>query len=134
MQSPSDSHGLEVASLCASIRTIIANYVRLHQTSEESDIDLLRHEVQKLHKYLELIEKVRSAGTRRLELEQIHLQDVDRLLNRCHRALSSLEQYLIHGSDQDESRDLRGLTFAVPRVHISFYTRTLEMSLMSINL
>ncbi|KAL8831803.1 MAG: hypothetical protein Q9191_000658 [Dirinaria sp. TL-2023a] len=132
MQSPSDSHGAQVAALCASIRTIIANYMRLHQTPQGCQIDLLQHQVQKLHTYLELIEKVLSAGSRsRLEREEVHLQDVDRLLRRCHRTLFHLEQYLIQGSDQEESRDL---TFAVPRVHIGFYTRTFEMSLMSINL
>lgn len=131
MQSPSDSHGSQVAALCASIRTIIANYMRLHQTPEGSHINLLRQQVQKLHKYLELIEKVLSAGPRRLEREEVHLRDVDRLLHRCHRTLFNLEQYLIQASGQDESRDL---TFAVPRTHIGFYTRTFEMSLMSINL
>ena len=141
MQVHPESPGLQVAELCASIKSTIENYMSMHQASEEPHIEGLRLEVQKLHKCLELMEKVRSADVDRLDIEKHQLRDVDRLLHRCYRTLSSLENSLIsgknqpsNGNDQEELADLHGLTFAVPRVHISFYNRTLEMSLMSINL
>lgn len=142
MQSPSESHRSQVGRLCASIRSIVENYLNTHQGPEEPDLEHLRFEVQTLQRYLELIEKVQSAGgARRPELENSHLRDVDRLLHRCYRTLSSLEHFLMcdrtqnsSAVDQEAPKDLHGLTFSVPRVHISFYKRTLEMSLMSINL
>ena len=141
MQLPPEPHGLQLTELCASIKSTIERYMSMHQASEEPHIEGLRVEVQKLHKNLEWIEKVRSAEVDRLDIEKHQLQDVDRLLRRCHRTLSSLESSLIrdrsqnsYGNDQEEPKNLHGLTFPVPRVHISFYNRTLEMSLISINL
>ena len=141
MQSSAESHRLQVGHLCASIRDIVEEYLNSHQTTEEPDLEHLRFEIHVLHKYLELIEKVRSAGAHRSELEKGHLRDVDRLLFRCYRTLSALEYSLTGGIDQGSTadgqanlRNLHGFTFAIERVHISFYKRTVEMSLMSISL
>lgn len=141
MQSPPTSQRSSSVRLSASIKGIIEEYTQSHQRSGEPDGEPFRLEVQTLHRFLELIEKVRSAEAHRSELEKAHLRDVEKLLHRCHRTLQTLYESLITVRDQvpgtnglEEPWDFRGLTFTAPRAHISYYTRTLEMSLMSLNL
>ncbi|KAL8688858.1 MAG: hypothetical protein Q9218_005336, partial [Villophora microphyllina] len=141
MQSPAASHRLKVLQLCASIWEIIEEFANLCRGSAQSDIEAIRLEVQTLHRYLELIEKVQSAEAQLSELEKSHLQDVDQLLHRCHRTLITFHHSLAvvraqtsKRTDEEEPWDFQGLTYRAPRVHISFYTRTLEMSFRGITL
>lgn len=149
MQSPQEKHQLPVelqvklqaGSLCAAVRDMIENYLILHSRPEETHLENLSIELQTLHKYLHLIEKVRCAAAHRSELEQSHLKDIDRLLHRCLWTLSSLEHSLNKARDQDrssgeviKSADIPEVRYSVSSVYIGFYKRTLELSLMSMSL
>ena len=140
MQSSHENHQSQISQLCASVENAIEDYLRLHSRQDEPYMGGLQVEVRTLYKYLELIVKVGYAGVHRSDIEKRHLRDVDRLLHRCFRTLSSLEQILKSATDQDtgdnellKPENLHGATFSVHRVHISFYKRTLELSLMSLN-
>ena len=140
MQSSQENHKTEISQLCASVDDDIENYLRLHSRLDEPYVGGLQVEVRTLHKYLELIVKVGYAGVHRSDIEKRHLRDVGRLLHRCFRTLSSLKQVLKPVTDQNtechespQPKELHGATFSVHRVHISFYRRTLELSLMSLN-
>ena len=140
MQSSQENQQIHISQLCASVESLIDDYLGSHSRQDEPYIGGLQVEVRTLYKYLELIVKVGYAGGHRSEIEKRHLRDVDRLLHRCFRTLSSLEQILKSTTDQDtggngspKPKGLHGATFSVHRVHISFYKRTLELSLMSLN-
>ena len=140
MQSPQENYQTQISQLCASVEHVIETYLAIPSRLDEPYIGGLQVEVRTLSKYLELIVKVGYAGVDRSEIEKRHLRDVDRLLHRCFRTLSSLEQILKPATDQDtgddalpKPKDLHGATIAIHRVHISFYRRTLELSLMSLN-
>ncbi|KAL8996222.1 MAG: hypothetical protein Q9188_006613 [Gyalolechia gomerana] len=142
MQTPPGNPELpNVVRLCGSIQEIIEEHINTHPGTGESDIDTLRLEVQTLHQYLILIEKVRAAREPRLGVEESHLRDVSTLLRRCDRALLNLHKSLRRVGDpndevngQAQPWDLRTATFTVPRFYISFYTRTLQVSLIAFNL
>ena len=136
MESPWDSHRWNVLRLCTSI---LEHYVSQRQKPEGPKVDPLPLEVQTLHTNLERLENVRSTGVYQSELETNHLRDVDQLLHRCYRTLSSLEKSLLRVGDHNDSyngqKELSELNDSKKsRVHISFYRRTLEMSLVSIDL
>ena len=135
MESPWDSHRWNLPRLCTSI---LEHYVSQRQNPEGPKVDRLPSEVQTLQSNLERLENVRSTGVYQLELETNHLRDVDRLLHRCYRTLSGLEQSLLQVEDHNDSnngqKEPSELGDPKSRVHISFYRRTLEMSLMSIDL
>ena len=135
MESPSDSHRWNVLRLCTSI---LEHYVSQRQEAEGPKVDLLPVEVRTLHTDLERFEKVRPTGFYHSELETNHLRDVDRLLHRCYRTLSGLEKSLLRVEDHNDRnnghKEPSELGDSKSRVHISFYRRTLEMSLMSIDL
>ena len=140
MQSPPKNQQTQISLLCASVEHVIQEYLALHSRLDEPYMGGLQVEVRTLYKYLELIVKVGYAGVHRSEIEKRHLRDVDRLLHRCFRTLSSLEQILKPMTEHDpssdglqKSKELHGAIFSVHRVHISFYRRTLELSLMSLN-
>lgn len=142
MQSPPLNTGVASSvHLCGSIKQIIEDYVSSNRLTSEADIEPFRLEVQTLHKYLDLFEKVRNAREPRLDFEQTHLRDVNHLLCRCQRTLSTLHSTLKRAgqtdadtNDQGKPWDLNASTFTIPRFYISFYTRTLEMTLMGIHL
>ncbi|KAL8983961.1 MAG: hypothetical protein Q9177_004830 [Variospora cf. flavescens] len=142
MPSPSHSNGIPSAvHVCDSVRQIIENYINSFESPSEADIDSFRLEVHTLYTFLDLFEKVRSAREPRLDIEESHIADITHLLQRCQRTLADLHDSLRRawhsatvGEGQQAPWDLRTSTFTVPRVHISFYTRTLEMSLMGIHL
>lgn len=127
------NHLPKVVRLCASIRDIIGNIAN-RQDSPQSDIEAIRREVQVLYTHLKLIHRIQSAEARLSHLESAHLRDVDLLLHRCHRTLTSFHQCLTSVIDQEEPWDFRVITHDAPRFHMSFYTRTLEMTLKAINL
>ncbi|KAL8736354.1 MAG: hypothetical protein Q9181_002459 [Wetmoreana brouardii] len=144
MQSPpgNGNDRLELVRLCASIKYTLEQYSKTHSRLTESDVEPFRLEVQTLHRFLELFGRVQqSAEAHKLRPEDNHLRDVEQLLHRCQRTLLNLHAVLVRVRAQapeteahEEPWDFRGLTFRVPRAQISFYTRTLEMSLVSINL
>ncbi|KAL8773575.1 MAG: hypothetical protein Q9209_001680 [Squamulea sp. 1 TL-2023] len=110
----------------------------LYKFPIEPDVETFRLEVQTLDKFLNLIERIRSAEADRLPVEEAHLQDLNRLLLRCHRILYKLLVLIRHvNSEADEEIepwDLKEPTFSLPRVYISFFTRTLQMALMTFTL
>ncbi|KAL8847864.1 MAG: hypothetical protein Q9221_007115 [Calogaya cf. arnoldii] len=135
MQSVSENHRApSVVHLCQSIEAII----EAEQAPYGSDVDTFRLEVHTLNSKLNLIERVRSAAVDRLQVEEAHLKDVNQLLLRCQRILQkllvSLRNTAIQGDNTHEPRDLNGPGFALPRVYISFFTRTLHMALMTFTL
>lgn len=142
MQPPPHSNGVStVVHLCDLIRQIIEDYITTHQSPSEADIEPFRLEVQTLYKFLDLFEKIRHTKESRLDFEESHLRDINRLLRRCQRTLlslrSSLEPAAYSHTDTNGHGgrwDLKAPTFTVPRFYISFYTRTLEISLMGIHL
>ncbi|KAL8714710.1 MAG: hypothetical protein Q9225_006518 [Loekoesia sp. 1 TL-2023] len=114
MQSPPGNPELpNVVRLCGFIKNIIEEYINSHQELDETDIEPFRLEVQTLHHLLVLIEKIRAANEPRLDVEEFHLRDIN---------------------GPGEPWDLNTPTFTVPRFYISFYTRTIEVSLKGINL
>ncbi|KAI4179606.1 MAG: hypothetical protein L6R41_007742 [Letrouitia leprolyta] len=140
MQSPSGNPELSnVVRICASIQHLIGEHLDLHPGIDEGDT--LRLEVQTLHRFLVLIERVRAAKEPRLLIEEAHLRDVSTLLRRCDRALFVFHNALRHlvdvdseTSSQSQPWDLKAATFSVPRFYISFYTRTLQVSLTGFSL
>ncbi|KAL8968491.1 MAG: hypothetical protein Q9183_002437 [Haloplaca sp. 2 TL-2023] len=141
MQTSSDIQRLGNVRLCARIKGIVEAYTQRHSNPAESDGEPFRLEIQTLHRFLELFEKVRSAETHRSERERTHLRDVNQLLHGCYETLCSVYQSLLELREQasridgeEEAWDFQGLPFRAPRAHISYYTRTLEMSLHSIHL
>lgn len=142
MPSPSHSNGIPSAvQVCDSVRQIIENYINSFESPSEADIDPFRLEVHTLYTFLDLFEKVRSAREPRLDIEESHIADITHLLQRCQRTLADLHDSLrlawhpaTVGEGQQAAWDLKSSTFTVPRVYISFYTRTVEMSLMGIHL
>ncbi|KAL8933865.1 MAG: hypothetical protein Q9216_006175 [Gyalolechia sp. 2 TL-2023] len=142
MQSPPGNPELpNVVRLCGSIQGIIEDHVNSYPATDESDIGTLRLEVKTLHHLLALVEKVRAAKEPRWDIEESHLRDVSTLLRRCDRTLLNLHKSLkqIHRPNgevngQAQPWDLKTSTFAVPRFYISFYTRTLQVSLIGCNL
>lgn len=136
MQTPPGNPELpNVVRVCGSIQEIIEEHINSYPETGESDIDTLRLEVQTLHQYLILIERVRAAREPRLGVEESHLRDVSTLLRRCDRALLNLHKSLRRlGDPNGQPWDLRTATFTVPRFYISFYTRTLQVSLIAFNL
>lgn len=140
MQSPPSNPELpNVVRICASIQEIVEEHLNLHPGTDESDA--LRLDVQTLHQFLVWIEKVRAAKEPRLPVEETHLRDVGNLLRRCERALLNFHKSLRRAADPDgevnnhaQPWDLKNSTFAVPRFYISFYTRTLQVSLQGFSL
>lgn len=135
MQSPPENHRTpSVVHLCHSIQALI----EAQQAPSGSDVDIFRLEVHTLDSNLDLIDRIRSAEVARLPVEGAHLQDVNRLLFRCHRILQkllvSIRQTATQFDDTHEPWDLSGPGFTLPRAYISFFTRTLQMALMTFNL
>ena len=130
MQSPSEIHQApNVVHLCQSIQAVIET----HQAQDGPDIEAFRLEVRTLDNNLGLVERIRCAEVARLPAENAHLKDVNRLLLRCHRVLfkllGSLRDSATKADDTQETLDLNGPPFTLPRVFISFFTRTLLMAL-----
>ncbi|KAI4139531.1 MAG: hypothetical protein L6R39_006247, partial [Caloplaca ligustica] len=142
MHSFPPSNGLPSSvQLCDSINHIIEDYIHSHASPSQADIRPFHGEIQHLRKFLDLLDKVKNAGGPLLDEEESHLHDVNRLLRRCHRTLSGLHTTLkgvrhpdAHTNGHEEPWNLNTPTFTVPRSYISFYRRTLEMSLMGIHL
>ncbi|KAL8924209.1 MAG: hypothetical protein Q9208_004173 [Pyrenodesmia sp. 3 TL-2023] len=142
MQTPLPSNGVpSVVRLCGSIRQALERYADAHPSLEGNDVEPFRSEVQTLYTLLDLFEKVRNARDSRPDFEESHMRDVAKLLKRCHRTLLNVHTLLgrVEPSDkeingQEEPWNFEAPTFATPRFYISFYTRTMEMSLMGINL
>lgn len=135
MQSPPENQQTpSVLHICHSIQAII----EAQQAPSGPDVEIFRLEVHTLDSNLNLIDRIRSAEVVRLPVEEVHLQDVNRLLRRCHRILQkllvSIRQTATQFDDTHEPWDLSGPGFALPRAHISFFTRTLHMALMTFNL
>ena len=128
--------------LCAQVKGILEEYTQSYGNPAESDGEPFRLEIQTLYTYLGLFERLRSAQTHRSERERTHLRDVNQLLHRCHETLRSVHESLLElreqasriDGEEEEAWDFQGLPFRAPRAHISYYTRTLEMSLQSIRL
>ncbi|KAL8948546.1 MAG: hypothetical protein Q9222_005280 [Ikaeria aurantiellina] len=131
MQSSATYPSRNIVSLCASIKAIIEQYAQSHHG--ELDVEAFRLEVQTLHSCLTRFDGIRHADT--LEIEESHLSNVNRLLHRCHRTLGNLHKTLDQHkaleprpNDVGQSWNLGGSEIYLPRAHISFHTRTLQMS------
>ena len=142
MQSPpGNPETPNVVRLCGFIKRLIEEHVNSHQAASESDIEPFRLEVQTLYQFLNLFEKIRAAKETKLDVEESHTRDVNHLLRRCHRTLLNLHRSLkqlkdhhVESIGQAKLWDLETPTFTVSRFYISFYTRTLEVFLIGINL
>ena len=139
MQSPPENgRPPNVVRLCGSILELIEQYTNTHEAPSEPDVERFRLEVHHLDKYLNLIERIRGADAGRLPVEEAHLRDVNRLLLRCHRflykLLVSVRHTILEADGSNELWDLNAPTFSLPRVYISFFTRTLHMALMTFTL
>ncbi|KAL8868115.1 MAG: hypothetical protein Q9174_005207, partial [Haloplaca sp. 1 TL-2023] len=141
--SPPSTQRVSNVQLCARVKAIIEAYTQSHGGGNpaESDGEPFRLEIQTLYRFLELFEKVHSAEAHRSERERTHLRDVNQLLHRCQETLRSVHESLLELRKQalridgeEEAWDFQGLAFRAPRAHISYYTRTLGMSLQAINL
>ncbi|KAL8893487.1 MAG: hypothetical protein Q9192_005214, partial [Flavoplaca navasiana] len=112
--------------------------VETHQPPGGSDVEAFRLEVHTLDNILRLIERIRCADVVRIPAEEAHLKDVNRLLLRCRRRLSelldSVTDTATEADDTQEALDLSGPSFELPRKHISFFTRTLQMALTTFRL
>ena len=141
MQSPTDFHALpDSVRLCASIQQIIEKQRDAQQESNDFNLDSFRHEVQGLLHFLRVFEKIQSLNEPKLDPEESHLRDVGRLLRRCHGTLLNLHKTLggrhleIGVTKPEPTWTFTSPQFAVVRFYISFYRRTLETSLMTVNL
>ncbi|KAL8816255.1 MAG: hypothetical protein Q9223_004701 [Gallowayella weberi] len=139
MQSPPESQwGPGPTSLSLSIWEMIVQYRDANQVPNEADIDCFVLEVNTLHTHLNLYRKLRLKKADKLEVEKAHLRDVDRLLHRCKQVLEKLLVLIKHTTSGakalDVPWDLNQPTFQFPRAYISFFTRTLQMSLTTLNL
>ena len=145
MQSASGHQALsDIVCLCAAVRQLIENYAASQSPASEPSLDPFRVELQTLSQYLDLFEKIRGASEHRLDIEISHLGDVRTLLHRCHRTLLVLHASL-QRETQSNSEVGQPASEAAPlecdapnirtaRFFISFYSRTLEMSLIAFNL
>ncbi|KAL8895402.1 MAG: hypothetical protein Q9207_008191 [Kuettlingeria erythrocarpa] len=120
---------------------MLEHHAASHPSTGVKDVEPFLSEVQTLHLLLDLSEKVQNAREPRPDFEVSHLRDVAKLLRRCHRTLQTVHTALLRigpsdteSGGQDEPWDFQALTFATPRFYISFYTRTLEMSLGGMSL
>ena len=121
MQSPTHYHALpEVLRLCASIAQL-------------TQLEALRGEVQSLAQLLGYFERIRALNEQVVELEDLHLRDVGRVVRRCHGTLLNLCKFLEREREREggrgESQDVKAARF-----YIGFYTRALEMALVALNL
>ena len=130
MQSPPHYQSLpEVVRLCASITQLL------------SADEALSVEVQSLAQLLGYFERMRALNEGVLELEELHLRDVSRLVRRCHGTLLSLQKYLERERERGK-RDREGegpwggeaQEVKAARFYIGFYRRALEMALVGFNL
>ncbi|KAL9627172.1 MAG: hypothetical protein Q9204_006759, partial [Flavoplaca sp. TL-2023a] len=123
-----------VVDLCRSIQAV----VETHQPPGGSDVEAFRLEVHTLDNILGLIERIRCADVVRIPAEKAHLKDVNRLLHRCYRVLSklwaSVRDTATEADDIQEALDLNEPSFTLPRAYISFFTRTLQMTLTTFHL
>lgn len=122
--------------LCDSIMQIMEDYSTSQKSPNGADIEPFCREVKTLCKFLRLVDKVYNVKEpRRLEMEERHLQDVAHLLTRCHRTLLELHSSLLRSSNQDpEKLGWYVPASAVPWFYLIFYNRTLEITIMGINL
>ena len=141
MQSPTNIHALpDSVRLCASIQQIVEKQSDPQQESKDVNLESFRHKVQGLLHFLRIFEKIQTLNEPKLDPEEFHLRDVSRLLHRCHGTLLNLHKSLserhqeLYVTESEPTWSLTSQQFAVVRFYISFYKRTLEMSLMTVNL
>ena len=145
MQSAPGHHASsDVVGLCATVRQLIENYAAPQSTTSEPNLNPFRVELQTLSQYLDLFDKIRGASEPGLDVEISHLRDVKTLLHRCHRTLLVLYAWLQRetqsnsevGQSASEAARLEcdAPNIRTARFFISFYSRTLEMSLIAFNL
>ncbi len=107
-------------------------------------------EVETLHKFSDLIERVRRARAPQTPAEEEHWHALHRLLLRCQSTLSSLRDSLANPRDSSafelhynepwkmspslmEDKKLVASESTL-RAHVNLYTQTLQTSLQAINL
>ncbi|KAL8749952.1 MAG: hypothetical protein Q9184_006606, partial [Pyrenodesmia sp. 2 TL-2023] len=142
MHTPLPSHGVpSVVRLCASIRQVLEHHAASHPSLEGCDVEPFQSEVQSLYTLLDQFEKVRNAKEPRPDFEKSHIHDVNKLLKRCHRTLQNVHTLLqpvgpinVETHGQKAAWDFKAPMFAIPRFYISFYTRTVGMSLRGLEL
>lgn len=147
MQSAPTNDALsDIVGLCTSVGQLIINYdiPQCNPTASEPKLKPFRLEIQTLSQYLDLFDKIRGASETRLDVEISHLRAVKTLLHRCHRTLLNLHTSLQRATQSisevgQQAGETAFLECDAPniktaRFYISFYNRTLEMSLIAFNL
>ena len=104
-----------------------------------------RGEVQTLRKFLDLIQRIRTANAPRTSFEEEHFSDIETLLERCRITLSRLCEILTdvkaryhRATPQDALhqtlRHMQNPEIVALRARIGFYVQTLQMSLQTVKL
>ena len=133
-----------IAHLCDVVIETIRRFAESSKSASDA-VAAFRNEVQTLRRFLDLIERVHRAKPPRLGFEEEHWKDVKVLLARCRRTLSRLCKLLanLEAEDHEAARenlsresqfDLQIPSVSALRAHIIFYTKTLQMSLQTVNL
>ena len=110
-----------------------------------ADFTAFRGEVRTLRKFLDLIERIRSANAPRTPFEAEHFSDVETLLERCRATLSRLCEILAdlkaryhkaapQDALQQALRCMQNLETVALRARINFYIQCLQMSLQTVKL
>ena len=104
----------------------------------------LRNELQSLHSFLSLLDRIRLVQSPGAQFDEEHWEKVDVIVHRCHGALSTFESVLKDQEprileDQQQNGSQRSGTFQIPServllAHVNILTKTFQITLQTINL
>lgn len=146
-----------IAPLCEAVIELLLRFPPDSPQSTVESREDFADEVQALHKFFDLIERVRRAKPPQSELEEEHWRALQGLMVRCRHTVSSLRDRLVSESGSSSSSGEGGeyelhynepwkisptlveerkpaATVSTLRAHINLYTQTLQTSLQAINL
>ena len=132
---------LSIGRLCDSVVEALDKF---HGEALESN-DSFQHEVRTLHKFCELIDRVRRARTAPVPKEEEHWKALNVLMRRCGRTLQGLQERLARTENEEFElhynepwkichEDRNPVAISTLRAHVNLFTQTIQMSLQAFNL
>lgn len=140
MDSPPVVGNPAIAHLCDVILETLRSF-----GNAAADFTAFRGEVQTLRKFLDLIERIRTANEPRTPFEEEHCSDLETLLERCRGTLARLCEILAElkaryhraapqDALQQALRSMQNPETVALRGRIGFYIQSLQMSLQTVKL
>ena len=129
-----------VVHLCDVLLERLEDYV-----NASHDIKAFADEIRTLQKFLDLIDRVFKAKSPRMAFEEQHFTSVEILMNRCQETLRELaESFAVSEPEDRQNRREKYLQetllmvqtpqIMALRTRISFYIKSLQMSLQTVKL